>query len=210
MVQTRSRASAASTASPPSSTSSLTPVLTASIPAILAIPSQQSHSYTLQQPVKIKLTLAPEEEATTSTPSSPTQSTFTPANTSLALPSTSSRLSAPPTTDDEASDVDTTLPNDTSGIANVDDDENAGDESQNDNGDAGYAAKLPFWVSANLVVRHPSSKDKETCVACLKDLEEERMRELRNPDSPDQREALQVIDQKSKWGFLREERTSMY
>ena len=81
---------------------------------------------------------------------------------------------------------------------------NGGDESQNGGNDnLGYPSKLPFWVSANLVVRHPSSKDKETCLACL-DLLNEEKKEITNDDTIDEGERnvrLTDVDQRSELAF---------
>lgn len=74
-----------------------------------------------------------------------------------------------------------------------------GDDSTN--GDLGYPSKLPFWVSANLVVRHPSSKDKETCLACLQELKDQRaeLDSERDRESEDWKARSFALDEKSEF-----------
>ncbi|KAK9896465.1 hypothetical protein P389DRAFT_196554 [Cystobasidium minutum MCA 4210] len=179
--KTRSRSSARHATPLPSSTSSLTVIPSSVSPRSHSLPPLSAS----QQPVKIKLTLVPDEENenvnTSMTVSSPSALSHAGHPSSLSLPASRRHLSAPltsTTTDDDASD-------DGGGhsqLGDLDNDNDSDDEeeaNQSMNGDnsldsLGYPSKLPFWVSANLVVRHPSSKDKETCLACMQELKEQR------------------------------------
>lgn len=181
MVQTRSRSSARHATPLPSSTSSLTVIPSSVSPRSHSLPPLSAS----QQPVKIKLTLVPDEENenvnTSMTVSSPSALSHAGHPSSLSLPASRRHLSAPltsTTTDDDASDDGGGHPQ----LGDLDNDNDSDDEeeaNQSMNGDnsldsLGYPSKLPFWVSANLVVRHPSSKDKETCLACMQELKEQR------------------------------------
>ena len=78
---------------------------------------------------------------------------------------------------------------------------NGADESHDVNiGGDSYPSKLPFWVSANLVARHPSSKDKETCLACLEEMNAEKndIMEIEGMDDEERKLSLMDVEQRSE------------
>lgn len=87
-------------------------------------------------------------------------------------------------------------------------DDNASNNGMDDSNHYGgggdsYPSKLPFWVSANLVVRHPTSKDKETCLACLEELNEEKksITEDASMDDEEKKTRLADVEQRSELTF---------
>lgn len=106
------------------------------------------------------------------------------------------------TTDDDASD-DNGM--DMEGDEADDNASNNGADDSHDvyNGGDSYPSKLPFWVSANLVLRHPSSKDKETCLACLEELNEEKKSISEDESLEEEEIKLRLVDveQRSESSF---------
>lgn len=85
---------------------------------------------------------------------------------------------------------------DTEGDEGDDTASNTGADESHDvnNGGDSYPSKLPFWVSANLVLRHPSSKDKETCLACLEELNAEKNDIMENEGMDEEERKLSLVD----------------